>query len=307
MVTQAAEKHAMRRFPSHVRQKMVEAAARAMPVQRAVAITTNADLEDALADRHIGYAHAILLQCFLPQRPIEARNYDVSHGCASLAINAGRVADPSRPNRWIRRRIPAGPKARLILPCLIGQAVREDSPRIDLGRSLPRFMAQLVVPVTDQNGRTKRDQMQNLAAAHITIGEWTDDVVHTHTARSTNLQLLAGARPGPPDSLDATTTRSDDFYRAVQGRRVPLDIGHLARMGCSLRRMDLYAWLSYRTPKVRPNLPRLRGRTPGGRSLGSPFEAPGGICGAPRAAAVRHALTAPANRVRKGTRMRTYS
>ena len=47
-------------------------------------------------------------------------------------------------------------------------------------------------------------------------------------------------------------TLSEDFFRAVQDHRVPLDISHLARFARSPRRMDLYAWLSYRTPRMKP-------------------------------------------------------
>lgn len=251
MVSQAAENRAMRRFPGHVRQEMVDAAARS-PVPRGRAQSARGDLEDALAHRHIGYAHAILLQCFLPQRPIAGRDYETSHGRASLAIEAGRLANPEQPNRWVRRQIPAGPKARLILPYLIGQAVREGSPRIDLGTSLRKFLAQLDVPVTGHNGRAVLDQTQNLAAANILIGEWTDDVVHTHSARiARSFSFWRERNPGEATIWTPTMTLSDDFFLAVQEHRVPVDIGHLARLGRSPRRMDLYAWLSYRTPRLR--------------------------------------------------------
>lgn len=62
-------------------------------------------------------------------------------------------------------------------------------------------------------------------------------------------QMLAAWTP--------TMTLSDDFYRAVQEHRVPVNMEHLVKLSRSPRRMDLYSWLSYRTPRIRP-----RGRVP---------------------------------------------
>ena len=42
-------------------------------------------------------------------------------------------------------------------------------------------------------------------------------------------------------------TLSDEFFNTIQHHRVPIDTGHLAQ---SPRRMDLYAWLSYRTARI---------------------------------------------------------
>ena len=43
---------------------------------------------------------------------------------------------------------------------------------------------------------------------------------------------------------------SDEFFEAIQTRRVPVDMEHLIKLAGSPRRMDLYCWLSYRLPTV---------------------------------------------------------
>ena len=43
---------------------------------------------------------------------------------------------------------------------------------------------------------------------------------------------------------------SNEFYEAIQTRRVPVDMEHLIKLAGSPRRMDLYCWLSYRLPNV---------------------------------------------------------
>ena len=182
-VSQATENHVMRRFPSHLRQELVEAADAASVPKRTVK-AGDGDVEEAVIGRDIGYAHAVMLQCFLPQHPIADRDYETAHGRASLVVEAGRLADPDQPLHWIRCDVPTGSKPRLILPYIVGQAVRAGSPEVDLGNSLREFMARLRMPVTGHNGKALTEQIQNLAAANITIGEWTDEAVHTHTSNS---------------------------------------------------------------------------------------------------------------------------
>ena len=152
MVSDAAERRALQRFPSHVREDMVDAAA--VRTSRTVSKVDADTVEDVLADRRIGYSHAVMMQCFLPQKPVQVREYEVSHGRASLVVEAGRLADPDCPQKWRRYVVPSGPKPRLILPYIVGEAVRNGSPEIDLGRSLRNFMARLGVPAGGRNGRS---------------------------------------------------------------------------------------------------------------------------------------------------------
>ena len=192
-----------------------------------------------------------MLQCFLPQHPIKDREYETFHGRASLVIEAGQVANPKQPRHWIKCDVPSGPKPRLILPYIVGEAIRNASPEIDLGRSLRKFMSRLGMPVTGHNGKALTAQIQNVAAAHIIIGEWTDHAVHTHGGRlAKRLTFWLERDPDQRTFWTPTMTLSDEFFDTIQQHRVPIDTSHLARFARSPRRMDLYAWLSYRTPRI---------------------------------------------------------
>ena len=250
MVTQATENRAIARFPSHIRQEMVDAANAVSDLCAAPA--DNADeVQEALIAQDVGYAHAVMLQCFLPQHPIKDREYETFHGRASLVIEAGQVANPKQPRHWIKCDVPSGPKPRLILPYIVGEAIRNASPEIDLGRSLRKFMSRLGVPVTGHNGKALTAQIQNIAAAHIVIGEWTDHAVHTHGGRfAKRLTFWLERDPDQRTFWTPTMTLSDEFFDTIQQHRVPIDTSHLARFARSPRRMDLYAWLSYRTPRI---------------------------------------------------------
>jgi len=250
MVTDAAEGRAMRRFPSHVREDMVDDAA--VRTVRTVSKVDADTIDDVLADRKIGYAHAVMMQCFLPQKPVAGREYETSHGRAALVVEAGRLADPDRPRNWRRCEVPSGAKPRLILPYIVGEAVRNGSPEVDLGRSLREFMARLDVPVGGRNGRGLTEQIQNVAAANIVIGEWTDDGVHTRSGKiAKRVSFWIERDPSQGSFWTPDMTLSDEFFDAIQEHRVPVDVAHLARLARSPRRMDLYAWLSYRTPRIK--------------------------------------------------------
>ena len=179
-VTQAAETRAMQRWPSELRYGLVEAAA---STHSGTDPVTQGDVDDAFATVQIGYSHAALMQCFLPHRDTEARQWVVSHGLASLRIEAGGLADPNNPGQWLECAVPSGPKSRLILSYIIGEAVRTETPEIDLGRSLRAFMARLGVPVAGSNAAALTTQVQNIAAATILLGEWEDNQVRTRGAR----------------------------------------------------------------------------------------------------------------------------
>ena len=249
MVTQAAEARAMRRFPSHVRQELVDTATglAGLPV------IPLEEIEEALIAPGVGYSHAVMVQCFLPQRPAASRAYRTTHGRASLMIEAGHIANPNDPGEWIECQLPTGPKPRLILPYIVGEAIRNASPEIDLGRSLRDFMRRLGMPVAGKNGKALTEQIQNIAAAHIMIGEWTNNAVHTHGGRlAKQLSFWLERNPDQRTLWTPTMTLSDEFFNAIQHHRVPIDTHHLAQLARSARRMDLYAWLSYRTPRITP-------------------------------------------------------
>lgn len=250
-VSQAAEDRALHRFPSDKRQALVESARARGVVER----PASGAVDDVFSIKELGFAPAVMMQCFLPQKPIGERTYETRHGNSTLAIEAGRLANPRRPGSWMRCDVPAGAKPRLILPYIVGAALRHKTREVDLGRSLRAFMKKLRVPVTGNNGKVLTREVQNVAAANVLIGEWGEDAVHTHAGRVAKQVSFWLERD--PDQLtfwNPTMTLSSEFYDMVQRHRVPIDMAHLVRLARSPRRMDLYCWLSYRTPWIQDNV-----------------------------------------------------
>lgn len=249
-VTDEMERAAGKRLPSGDRQELVDRAADLTLTARPVPEET----QNALYGRDIGYHHGIMAQCFMPQKemPIETREWQVDHGRASLMIEAGRVADTSERHAFRKTHLPSGAKARLIMPYIIGYAVQRNTRTIDMGRNLYRFMQQLGVPVSGQNGKELTRQVENIAAASFILGGWEEDRVMTRYARvASELSFWIEKKPDQGALWRPEMELSAEFFDAIKERRVPVDMGHLMKLGKSPRRMDLYCWLSYRLPRIR--------------------------------------------------------
>ncbi|GIT93352.1 hypothetical protein JANAI62_37860 [Jannaschia pagri] len=228
-------------------------------VERAADLTLTArpvpqDTQDALLGRDIGYYHGVMMQCFLPQKemPLDHRDWKVHHGNASLVVRAGLIADRDNKGQFVDCALPSGAKARLIIPYIIGYAVQRNTREIDMGRSLRRFMEKMNIPITGPNGKALTREVQNVASADFVIGGWEEDKVTTKKASiAEELTFWLEKHPDQQSFWRPEMILDPRFFDAISERRVPVDMGHLVKLQRSPRRMDLYCWLSYRTPLIR--------------------------------------------------------
>ena len=249
-VTQEVETRGMERFPSARRAEMVDTASAATDIHPVLAD----EVQNALVVQNIGFLHAVMVQCFLPQKPTTARGYHTSHGLASLRIEAGSLGDPNNPLEWIECQIPAGPKPRLILPYIVGEAVRNRSPVVDLGHSLRAFMAKVGVPIAGTNAKALTEQIQNIAAATILISEWTETSQRTRRAQiADELSFWVDRNDRQQPIWTPKMILSDKFFASLQQHQVPINLQHVAQLARSPRRMDLYVWLAHRTARIPAN------------------------------------------------------
>ena len=266
-ITDGQEQRAQRRMPSHARDALVARAAgrgAASPATLAevlppvasasLAIDVELDPWDAEPDR-IVYHHSIMMMCFLPQKrlPAAQREYVVRHGRAALRIEAGSLIDPGVVGEFRALPVPFGTRARMILPYINASAVRNQSRTVDMGRSLRAFMGRLGLSFDGRRGRVLTEQVEALAAAHLLLGVWnaSDGRSHAHLATIADEVSFWIERDARQRSLwEPEMTLSQRYYDAITERPVPLDMVHLVQLSRSPRRMDLYAWLTYRTALI---------------------------------------------------------
>ena len=250
LVADAMEQRAMARLGSGDRQTLVERAGSS----NGLPAPTPDEVQNALFGRDIGYHHGVMMQCFMPQKrlPKGQTTFQSSHGRSSLVVRAGLLADVGKQHHFVQCGVPFGPKARIIMPYIVGFAVVRKTPVIDMGRSLRRFMETVRMPIGGRNGRAITEQVNNIAAADFMLGDWSEDRVSTKYRRvATEISFWMERKPSQLTFWNPEMVLSNEFFEAIQTRRVPVDMEHLIRLAGSPRRMDLYCWLSYRLPMVR--------------------------------------------------------
>ena len=248
-VLDAQEQRAMARIGSHERQDLVDRAGGLNGLPAPLSEDTQYALFGDTPK--IGYHHGIMMQCFLPQKQVAKRRHIAVHGRASLVIESGILANPEKPHEYIECGLPYGSRARLIIPYINSYAVIRKTREIDLGQSLRRFMEKIGSPITGYNGKKVTEQIQSLAAAQFTLGEWSEDSATTKYGRfAEEVSFWIERDPEQQVLWTPTMSLSQRYYDALRDRHVPIDMNHLVKLTRSERRMDLYSWLSYRLPAL---------------------------------------------------------
>ena len=251
-ITQEQEDRAHHRFPTGRIEAIVQ-----WVKDTDVDGRTLANLEEPsaspLVERNIGFLPAAAVQCFFPQKrlPNDQRLWKVSHGNATLAINAGAIADRDNPNSMHETNVPYGRLARLLFAYVIGQAVKTQSPTVDMGYSLRQFMTRIGITYDGRAGKNVTEAVEDLAEASFILGQWGDGAVRTQYARVVDeVSFWLEPDDGQRTFWTPEIVLSDKFYDQVLTHRMPVDMDHLAQLMRSPRRMDVYTWLAYRTAQI---------------------------------------------------------
>lgn len=204
----------------------------------------------------VGYSPWVITQCTLPyKKPADtARVWRRRNGKLGLTITAGTDPEDSSSVG-----LPYGPKSRLLLAHLCGQAVKTQSPVIDLGASLNGFMRTL--GLASSGGRTGSrgpvgEQLRRLVRSTL---EFNWDRSHPNFDRDRGGAMRfakfwdiwferEGNASHPVDG--SCIILSDDFYREIVDHPIPLNLDALRILGGSALSMDLYAWFASRLYKL---------------------------------------------------------
>ena len=243
-ITDDQEQEALKRFPAEERYQALSGIS-----------TTSDTYVNHLTGRHIGFLPAVTAQCFFPQRQLDrgVNEWKITHGKASLLIESGKIAKRDSVGNFRQCNVPYGSLARMIFTYIVGQSVRTNSPMIDMGGSLRKFLKKLGYSMSGRRGRLVTNAVEDMAAASFVLGTWEDDRVNSHYGRMIDT-VSFWIEPDNHDSMlsfwQPEIVLSNAFYSQIQGHNIPIDLDHLQQLTRSPRRMDLYVWLVYRTPRV---------------------------------------------------------
>lgn len=223
----------------------------------------------------IVFTHSVFAQCFLPLRKLRnnAKSFEVRHGNASIAIDAGRLINPETGELELQD-VPYGSAARLALAHIHNHVIRsgslDEAQTVPMGDSLRSFFRRYRLKVSGQNGKQIIRQVQNIASAHITIGLWQNN-----QALQLNVPTVAEKIKFwvEKDERQRTFWQPEmilnrRYAETVRERAVPLDMRAMIGLYEKPRAMDLFVWLSYRLPLVKDK-----------RGVFIPYAGPNGLQG----------------------------
>jgi hypothetical protein len=201
------------------------------------------------------YQHSVLCQTCMPYRDPgdHVRMWQRRNGMVHLLIQAGHALDP-RLEAFVEVGLPFGPKPRLVLCHLNAEALRRQSPLIELEDSLTAFVKRtLGLDPGGRNIRTVKDQLSRLAAANFWFGS-----IHGQRSRTETEPIIKGFELWTPTDprqrmLWPTTVQfSHDYFDSLISHAVPLNEAALARLSHSAMALDIYTWLVQRLHRVDP-------------------------------------------------------
>ena len=199
------------------------------------------------------YQHSMLCQMSMPYRNPgdENRRWRRKNGYLTLELDAGRAFD-ERLDDFIDVGLPYGPKPRLVLYHLNAEAVRTQSPLIELEHSLSGFVKRtLGLDIQGRNFATIRDQLTRLAAADFRIGK--SDAGHSVTVHGRILNGFALWTPGKFSARAAWPTQvqfSPEYFVSLVSHAVPLNESAVARLAHNAMALDIYTWLAQRLHRI---------------------------------------------------------
>lgn len=225
-----------------------------------------ADIE-AQADaqfKDLMFVQSVLAQCILPVKKVDGLTYERKIGRASLRLSTGQSFERNSGTYRDGLGLPYGPKARLILLHICAEAIRTQSPEIEINDSMSAFMRNLGLKVTGGKTGTIRgfkEQVQRLATTRISLN-WQaapedvtgDEILEAVDDRALFSGYSLWTPNGEKAGFQGSTVRlSGEFYNQLLTHGVPLHAPAIRALTDSARALDIYCWLAYRLCRVTQN------------------------------------------------------
>jgi Plasmid encoded RepA protein len=192
----------------------------------------------------LGFMAKMLVQTTLPHRAQPGKQYTRTDGDVTLSITDLGGAG-----------LPYGAYPRLILVWMTTEALRTGERKLELGRSLSSFMAQLGLQCTGGHWGTIprfRAQMESLFGAAISTRWRQDQGTQSNTGGSNLLLAEEFDLWWTPQKLPraalgrSSVTLSQKFFEQLVEAPVPLDLRAVRALKRSPLALDLYAWATRR-------------------------------------------------------------
>jgi hypothetical protein len=227
--------------PSRIKRRLIESS-----------VLIEADDPDSIT-----YMHTIFCQTGLPYRNPgpNVREWNRRQGSAFLTVEAGRALHPEK-GGFVALSLPYGAKPRLILCYLNSQALKTNSPMIEVEDTLTAFVKRLGLASMGRNMTLIKNQLSYLSAATVRLG-----IVDGQRAFQIDTKIVGAFDLWFPKDVrqcvlwPSVVQLSRDYFESLQRHAVPLDERAIAGLSHSAMGLDVYAWLAQRLHRVETGKP----------------------------------------------------
>jgi Plasmid encoded RepA protein len=199
----------------------------------------------AAEDGEIGYLYSGWAQSALPHKRLaDDASWQVHTDYASLVVQPG--LRPSLTGDAVSVGVPYGSRARLICLYLQSEALKNNSPEVELGKTLHAWLKRLDISIGGKSMAAVRDQAERISRCRMSF-----QIRHGNKVGLINQSMLETAMfiddEESQGKLFIETARlSDRFFEQLQKHPVPLDENAIKTIANNSMAIDVYCWLSYR-------------------------------------------------------------
>lgn len=208
------------------------------------------------------YQHSVLCQTFLPYRNpgIETRIWQRKQGFVSLAVQGTAAFNP-RTEEYEFFGLPYGTKARLILAHINSEAIRTQSPIVNVEDSMSAFIKRIGLNVDGRTIKEVKNQLRRLTTSIISLSY--QDKVEANRGKQVDLKLMTAFDVWfPKDERQRVLWSSNiqltnEYYTSLLNHAIPLDERALAALAHNAMALDIYAWLAQRLHRIPTDKPQF--------------------------------------------------
>lgn len=199
---------------------------------------------DVRASGQLGFMARALTQTTLPHTKVIGTEFERSNGIYTLSIHVPRKIGV----------LPYGSIPRILTAWISTEAVKTQNPNLVLGHSLREFMEKLGLGNSGgERGDITRlkSQAKSLFSSVVSIMEDEEEAHNSFGVE--NIMMVRGAqllwnprKPDEPGLFNSHLNLTEDFFRMITDRPVPIDLRVLHALRRSSLAMDIYVWIVYR-------------------------------------------------------------
>jgi len=194
-------------------------------------------------ESRLGITHAGFAMTSLPHKRIEDALWRRDGHRTTLLVESGRNRNGSLIG------VPYGSIARLILLYLQTEAVRTNTPEVELGRSMKSWMLRMSLTTGGKTYQLVTEQARRISACRLTFFTERDNGTESrhNGAFVQDAITFASVIDDDQPSLWQDRVRLDpSFWRSLREHPVPVREEAIRAIGTRSLAIDVYIWLAYR-------------------------------------------------------------